>query len=469
MKALAATFGTLLTATTALPAAAQELRPDQQAFRAIYKELVETNTAHSNGSCTLAAERMAAHLKAAGYPDADIHMFSVPEAPKDGGVVAVLPGSDPKAKAILLLAHLDVVEAKREDWTRDPFTLIEENGYFYARGASDDKAMAAIYTDAMVRLKAEPKLKRTVKMALTCGEETTGVFNGAEWLSKNRRELIDAAFALNEGGGGELDADGKPVALSLQVAEKTAHNYTLEARNPGGHSSVPRPDNAIYELIAAVHKVETHHFPVHLNPTTKAFFEKRAKLAPPELGQAMTAIAANPEDKAAEALLSKDPRLNSTLHTTCVATLMDAGHAENALPQRARANINCRIVPGETIEQTRLALVEAIADAGVSVTSKEDRGPIGQPNPLDPAVVGPAEKVAAEIYPGLPVIPVMSTGASDSIFPASVGIPSYGAPGIMREADGGGVHGLNERIRTSSIYKGRDFLYKLVKLYASAK
>ena len=468
MKTLAATFGTLLMASVALPAVAQD-RPDQQAFRAIYKELVETNTAHSNGSCTLAAERMAAHLKAAGYPEADITLFSVPEAPKDGGLVAVLPGSDPKAKAIMLLAHLDVVEAKREDWTRDPFTLIEENGYFYARGASDDKAMAAIYTDMMARLKAEPKLKRTVKMALTCGEETTGVFNGAEWLSKNKRELIDAAFALNEGGGGELDAEGKPVALSLQVAEKTAHNYTLEARNPGGHSSVPRPDNAIYELIAAVHKVETYHFPVHLNPTTKVFFEKRAKLATAEQGQAMTTIAANPDDKAAEALLSKDPRLNSLLHTTCVATLMDAGHAENALPQRARANINCRIIPGESIEQTRQALIAAIGDPGVTVTSKAERGPIGQPNPLDAAIVVPAEKVGAEIYPGVPLIPVMSTGASDSIYFSAVGIPSYGAPGIMREADGGGVHGLNERIRVSSIYKGRDFLYKLVKAYASAK
>ena len=229
---------------------AQSPDPTEADFRSLYKELVETNTTLSSGSCTLAAERMAAHLEAAGYPKSDLTLFSVPDHPKDGGLVAILRGSDPKSRPILLLAHLDVVEAKREDWTRDPFILIEDGGFFYARGASDDKAMAAVFTDAMVRLRSEPTPRRTIKLALTCGEETTGAFNGAEWLANNRRELIDAAFALNEGGGGRLSPDGKPLALSVQVAEKTAQNYTLEARNPGGHSSMPRPDNAIYELIA---------------------------------------------------------------------------------------------------------------------------------------------------------------------------------------------------------------------------
>ena len=271
---------------------------------------METNTTLSIGSCTVAAQRMAGHLKAAGYADQDITLFSVPEHPKDGGLVAVLKGTDPKARPLLLLAHLDVVEAKREDWTRDPFTLIEENGFYYARGSSDDKAMAAVFTDAMVRLHAEPRARRTIKLALTCGEETTGAFT-REWLS-NCRELIDAGFALNEGGGGRLDADGKPIALSMQVAEKTYQDYTLETRNPGGHSSMPRPDNAIYELASALGRVQAFRFPIHLNATTKLFFEKQAALVPPSLGQAMTAIAANPSDKLADTVLSRDPTLNST-------------------------------------------------------------------------------------------------------------------------------------------------------------
>jgi len=452
-------------------ASAQDLRPDQQAFRGLYKELVETNTTLSTGSCTLAAERIAARLKAAGYADADLTPFSVPDHPKEGGLVAVLPGADPKAKAILLLAHIDVVEAKREDWTRDPFTLIEENGFFYARGSSDDKAMAAIYADTMVRLKAEPKPKHTVKMALTCGEETSGAFNGAEWLSTNRKPLIDAAFALNEGGGGRLDAEGKPQMLAMQVAEKTYEDYLVETRNPGGHSSMPRPDNAIYELAHALDKVEAYRFPTHLNPTTQAFFARAAKVpgVPPAVAQAMAALAANPEDKAADALLSRDPTFNSTLRTTCVATQLEGGHAQNALPQRAVANVNCRIVPGETIEGVEKALAAAIGDPGVTVAAKPRRGPIASPAPLDPAIFGPAEKLAAEMYPGLQMVPTMSTGASDSIFVSAAGIPSYGVAGILYEADGGGIHGLNEHIRVASLYKGRDYLYRLIKLYAAAK
>ena len=446
------------------------LRPDQQAFRSLYQELVETNTTLSAGSCTLAAQRMAAHLTAAGYPDADLTLFSAPGHPQEGGLVAVLPGTDPGARPILLLAHIDVVEARRADWQREPFKLVEENGFFYARGASDDKAMAAIFTDAMARLKGEPKLKRTVKLALTCGEETAGAFNGAQWLSQNRRQLIDAQFALNEGGGGRLDPQGKPLELSMQVAEKTAQDYVIETRNPGGHSSMPRPDNAIYELANALTRVQAYTFPIHMNPTTTAFFKATGSLPsePQSMAQAMGAIAANPNDRLANMVLSRDPLFNSTLRTTCVATLLEGGHAQNALPQRAAADINCRIVPGESIEDTRQALIRIIGDPGVSVTAKTARGPIGKPAPLDPVVFEPATRLAAEMYPGLPIIPSMSTGASDSIYLSAVGIPSYGAPGILYEADGGGIHGLNEHIRVSSLYKGRDYLYRLVKLYGSS-
>ncbi len=460
-----------LVATPALtPARAQTLRPDQTAFRELYKELVETNTTLSVGSCTVAAAQLATRLKAAGFADADLTPFAIPEKPKEGGLVAVLKGSDPKAKALLLLAHIDVVEAKREDWTRDPFSLIEEDGYFYARGASDDKAQAAIFTDIMIRMKASSvKPRRTVKLALTCGEETNGAFNGAEWLAANKRDLIDAGFALNEGGGGRLTADGKPQTLALQVGEKASQNYTLETTNKGGHSSMPRPDNAIYSLVGALAKIRDYSFPVVLTPTTTAFFTKMAAVSKGPEAAAMAAIVANPADAAASAVLSKDPTLNSTLRTTCVATLLDAGHAENALPQRARANINCRIIPGETIEGTRVALERIIGDPLVKVTSKPARGPLAKAPPLDPAVVGPAEKLGAKYFPGVPMVPVQSTGASDAIFLAAVGIPTYGVPGIFYDADGGGIHGLNERIRVKSVYDGRDYLFDLVKIYANAR
>lgn len=444
------------------------VRPDQQRFRALYKELVETNTTLSTGSCTLAAERMAAHLKAAGYTDADLTLFSVPEHPREGGLVAILPGSDPAARPILLLAHLDVVEAKREDWTRDPFTFIEENGFFYARGVSDDKVQAAIWTDTMIRLRGEARLRRTVKLALTCGEETTGAFNGADWLARNRRQLIDAEFALNEGGGGRLDPQGRPLALGMQVSEKVYQDFTLEATNPGGHSSMPRPDNAIYQVATALGRVQAYKFPVMVDDTTRAFWRGTAKIVP-SMASAMNAIAADPQNVLAEAMLSRDPTFNSTLRTTCVATLIEGGHAQNALPQRARANVNCRIFPGTPIETVQAKLTELVAGTGVTVTAKVAHGPLGHPAPLREAITGPAERLGAQMYPGLPMIPTMSTGASDSIFLAAVGIPSYGVPGIMYEYDGGGIHGLNERIRVKSVYDGRAYMYRLVRLYADAR
>lgn len=240
-----------------------QIRPDQESFRALYKELVETNTTLSAGSCTLAAERMAARMKAAGFAEKDLTLFSTPDKPREGGLVAVYPGTSKKAKPILLLGHIDVVEANRADWTRDPFALIEEGGFFYGRGTSDDKAQAAIWTDSLIRFKQEGfKPKRTIKLALTCGEETVGAFNGAEWLAQNKRDLIDAEYALNEGGGGRVGPDGKRQILAMQVGEKTVQNFSLETTNPGGHSSVPRPDNAIYALAASISSVARFEFPV---------------------------------------------------------------------------------------------------------------------------------------------------------------------------------------------------------------
>ncbi len=472
---LVRTAGALSLAITVQLAIAQEppmapLRPDQTTFFALYKELVETNTTLSAGNCTAAAERIATHLRAAGFEDKDVTLFSVPDHPKEGGVVAVLNGTSKSAKPMLLLGHLDVVEAKREDWTRDPFTLIEENGYFYGRGTSDMKAMDATWIDALMRFKHDGyHPKRTIKMALTCGEETTYAFNGAEWLVKNRPELISAAFALNEGGGGRTDGHGKLVVESIQVGEKASQNYLLETVNAGGHSSIPIRDNAIYELADALAKVRDHDFPVKFTGTTRAFFAKAGAARDDELGRAMVALSRNPNDQVAEAVVSKDRSYHSMLRTTCVATLLSGGHANNALPQRATANVNCRIFPGETVDGTRAALAAAIADPGVKVTPVPPVRPIAVPPPLDPKIMVPAEKLVAKYFPGVPLVPTMSTGTTDGIFLEAIGIPVYGAPGGWGDPDGNGVHGLNERRSMRSVFVGRDFLTDLIKAYADAQ
>src|SRR6202051_4637075 len=413
--AAAATFVSF----SALAAPPQDTPAGEQRFRALYKDLVQTNTALSNGSCTLAADRMAARLKAGGFADSDLHPFSVPDHPKEGGLVTLYPGRDPKLKAILLLAHIDVVEAKREDWTRDPFTLVEENGSFYARGASDDKAEAAIWVDTLIRYRTENyRPKRPLKMALTCGEETAGAFNGAEWLTQNRRDLIDAAFALNEGAAGELDSSGHRDSLDVEAGEKFPQNFRLEVTNPGGHSSRPVKDNAIYHLAAALTRVGAFDFPAQFTDGSRAYFTGMAKIqaakGETEVANAMNAFLRDPADERALALVSsKDPSWNATLRTTCVATMLDAGHATNALPQRARAIVNCRIFPGVSVETVRAKLEQLVADPAVKVTTLETRGPISPPPPLTPEVLRPIEKLAGEFWPGVPVLPILQAGATD--------------------------------------------------------
>jgi acetylornithine deacetylase/succinyl-diaminopimelate desuccinylase-like protein len=454
-----------LTATTSVSAATD---PDGlQRFRGIYKELIETNTTLSIGDCTLAAKRMAARLKAAGYPDEDVRLFVPDGHPKEGGLVAVLHGSNPKAKAILMLAHVDVVEAKREDWTRDPFTLIEEGGYFYARGTSDMKAQAAIWVDNLIRYReAGYKPKRAIKLALTCGEETNGALNGAEWLTQHARDDIDAEFALTEGVDGTLDPQGHRVALGILAAEKTSQNYVFEVTNPGGHSSRPIPDNAIYHLVRAVDRVSRFEFPVQLDDANRGFFSGMAPLVGGEDGAAMTAAVKNPNDAAAVAVLDKEPNWHAMLRTTCVATMLSAGHATNALPQRARANVNCRIFPGVSREEIQAQLVRVADDPAVVVSIPEVRGPVAPPAPLTRQVLGPIQTVAHQMWPGVPVVPALEPGASDAQFLNPAGIPTYGVTGLFTDPDGGHIHGLNERIRIQSVYEGRAFLYQLVKLYA---
>jgi acetylornithine deacetylase/succinyl-diaminopimelate desuccinylase-like protein len=447
----------------------------EQRFRALYKELVETNTALSNGSCTLAAERMAARLKAAGFADAELLPFAAPDHPKEGGLVAIYPGREPKLKAILLLAHIDVVEAKREDWTRDPFTLVEENGSFYARGAVDDKSEAAIWVDTLIRYRGENyRPRRTIKLALTCGEETAGAFNGARWLSENRRELIDAAFALNEGGSGELDSAGNRVALDVEAGEKFPQNYRFEVTNPGGHSSRPVKDNAIYHLAAALTRLSGYEFPAQFTDGSRGYFAGMAKIqaakGQSEVAAAMESFLRDPNDARAIALVAaKDPSWSATLRTTCVATMLDAGHATNALPQRARAVVNCRIFPGVTADAVRATLEQIAADPAVKVETLETRGPASPSPPLSAAVMAPIEKLAAEFWPGVPVLPILQPGATDGEFLNAVGIPTYGVEPVFLGPDLGHIHGLNEYVGVNSLLEGREFLYRLVKVYAERR
>ncbi len=442
-------------------------RPDQVAFRELVRELVETDTSVATGSCTALADKIAMRFKAAGFGDSQITPFRDDKLPLDGGLVVMFPGSSKSAKPMLLLGHLDVVNARREDWVRDPFRFIEEDGYFYGRGVADMKTLDAIWIDTLIRYKSEGyRPKRTIKLALTCGEESGARMNGAQWLAEYQPALIAAGFALNEGGGGDTDGKGTLVSQSMQIGEKSNRSFELETTNPGGHSSIPVDDNAIYELSDALVRVRGYKFPIRFNGTTRTFFAKAGAARSDGLGAAMVRLADDPADKGAEAIVSTDRTFNSMLRTTCVATMLEGGHAPNALPQRAKATINCRIVPGEDADTTRAALVRAIGDPKVSVKLVGRLRPIAVTPPLDPKIVAPAEKLVARYFPGVPFLPSMSTGATDATYLAPVGIPTYGVPGPWGDPDGNGAHGLNERLAVRSAYVGRDFLYELIKTYA---
>jgi acetylornithine deacetylase/succinyl-diaminopimelate desuccinylase-like protein len=465
----------LAAALLASPAGAQmriqpmgPLRPDQTQFLNLYKELVETDTSVNGGSCTKAAAQIATRMRAAGFTDAQLTPFAVPEHPEDGGLVAVLPGSSKTLKPMLLLAHIDVVAAKRADWERDPFKLIEENGYYYARGTIDDKYQASVWADTLIRMKQAGTVpKRTIKMALTCGEETDTAFNGAQYLSSQKRDLIDAAFALNEGGGGRTDGNGTLIVQTIQVGEKLYQDYKLTATNPGGHSSQPVPQNAIYDMARALDKIAGHEFPAEFNDTTRAFFARTGAIRPDETGKAMVALTKDVGDTAALAIVDRDKMLHSVLRTTCVATMIDGGHALNALPQTVTANVNCRIFPGHTPAQIKDELTSVIGNDRIKIAFNRDDKPVAKNPPLDPALIGPMEKLAAKYYPGVPVVPTMSTGATDGVYTGGAGIPTYGVPSIWANPDGNGTHGLNERVEISAVYTARDYLFDLVKALSS--
>ncbi|RYE71061.1 MAG: M20/M25/M40 family metallo-hydrolase, partial [Hyphomicrobiales bacterium] len=339
----------------------------------------------------------------------------------------VYPGTSKTLKPMLLLAHIDVVTAKRADWVRDPYKLIEEDGYYYARGIADDKFQAAVWADTLIRMRQEGyKPQRTIKMALTCGEETDNAFNGAAYLTKEKRDLIDAEFALNEGGGGRTDGKGTLMVQTLQVGEKVYQDYKLVATNPGGHSSQPVPENAIYDMSRALEKIAAHEFPAEFSDTTRAFFTKAGAMRKDETGAAMVKLTTTPDDAAAMALVNKDKALHSMLRTTCVATMIDGGHALNALPQRVEANVNCRIFPGHSREEIKGELAKIIGNDAIKISYGRDDKPVAKPPALDKRLVGPMEKLAAKHFPGVPVIPAMSTGATDAVYTGGAGIPTYG-------------------------------------------
>ncbi len=344
---------------------------------------------------------------------------------------------------------------------------MEEGGYFYGRGAFDDKSMAAVWVDTLVRLRKQGyQPKRAIKIALTCGEEAGAAFVGAQYLAQHERQLIDAAFALNEFAYGVLDAQGHRVVMEIEAGEKTDQDYRLEVVNPGGHSSRPVRNNAIYHLAAGLTRLGAYEFPVQLNDTTRTYFSRMSGIVGGENGAAMKALVKDAADANAAAVLSQDPRLNAMLRTTCVATLLNAGHATNALPQRAGANVNCRIFPGVSIEEVRRRLIAVLEDSEIAVTTVEPSDPVVLPPPLTPAIMKPIEQVMRRIYPGIEVVPVLQAAGTDAIYLAQAGIPTYGLSGMFIDPDLSNIHGLNERIRVQSLYDGRDFLYALVKIYA---
>ena len=438
-------------------AATPGLLPHQQLARDILRELIEIDTTDSVGDNTAAAQAMADRLLAAGFPQEDVQVLGPAE--KKGNLVARYRGRDTGRKPLLLLAHIDVVEADPADWTLPPFTFIEEDGYFYGRGTTDNKDEAAIHIANLIRMKEEGfQPDRDIIVALTADEEG-GDHNGVQWLLENHPELIDAEYALNEGGGGAMK-DGRHIANGVQASEKVYQTYMLEVTNSGGHSSLPLKDNAIYHLADALVRIRNHDFPVILNEVTQLFFERSAELEEGELANAMRGVLQSPPDPAAIAYLSKTPFYNSRLRTTCVATRLDAGHADNALPQRAIATVNCRVLPGESIDAVQNTLKTVIGDNEVTITPLADAKP-SPPSPLTPEMLGAIESVTEAMWPGVPVIPMMSTGATDGLFLRNVGIPVYGVSGLFNDIDDNRAHGQNERIRIESYFEGQEFLYQL--------
>jgi acetylornithine deacetylase/succinyl-diaminopimelate desuccinylase-like protein len=451
---------------TPLPAADEANR---QLARDLFQQLIEINTTDSVGSTTAAAQAMAKRLLDAGFPAADVQVLGPND--RKGNLVVRVHGTGAGRKPVLIICHLDVVEARREDWTTDPFQFVEKDGYFYGRGTQDVKENDAALIADLIRLHREGwRPDRDLIVALTADEEG-GKSNGVDWLLQNHRDLIDAEFALNPDAGGVTSAKGKIVNVDVEASEKLYADFEFSVTNPGGHSSLPVPDNAIYHLAGAITKVEKNPFPLELNPVTRTYFERRAPLESGQTKADMNGLVKTPPDAQAAARLSSDARYNSLIRTTCVATRISGGHANNALPQLAQANINCRILPGHSPEEIRTMLVAFVNDPKVKVRYSNagevfDKAPDKKAFPPlmpSPEILKPLEHVADGMWPSAPVIPEMETGASDSIYTMAAGIPSYGVSGMAIDQDDVRAHGKDERIRVSSYYDGVEFYYRYLK------
>jgi acetylornithine deacetylase/succinyl-diaminopimelate desuccinylase-like protein len=475
MRWVAFAYTVALSVLSAVPAAVGEdqasqsvsgastLSSQQQLAREIFKELIEINTTDSVGSTTQAAEAMAARLRSAGFPADDVRVLG--PHPRKGNLVARLRGNG-MAKPILLLAHLDVVEARREDWSFDPFKFLERDGYYYGRGTNDIKSGAAVLVANLIRMKQEGFVpKQDLVLALTADEEG-GNYNGVNWLLQEHREMIEAQYCLNtDGGGGEM-RNGKYLANEVQAGEKVYLSFALEVKNRGGHSSLPVKDNAIYHLADGLGRLANFDFPVRLNEITRYYFQRMSRFQKGQLADDMQTITKVPPDPAVVSRLAQSPYFNALMRTTCVATMLQAGHAENALPQMARAVVNCRMLPDDSPEEVQRTLREVVADDRISIS------PIAAPrpspaSPLQAAILQTIERVTAETWPGVPVVPVMSTGASDGAYLRRAGIPTYGVSGLFDDIDDVRAHGKDERIGVRQFFEGLEFMYRLVRAFTS--
>jgi acetylornithine deacetylase/succinyl-diaminopimelate desuccinylase-like protein len=446
--------------------------------RDIFRELIEINTTDSSGNTTAAARAMEKRFLDAGFPKEDVVVIG-PNDRKGNLVVRLRGTGNSGLKPVLILCHLDVVEARREDWTTDPFQFVEKDGYFYGRGTQDMKESDAILVTTFLRLKHDGKRpNRDLILALTADEEG-GTSNGVDWLLKNRRDLVDADFALNPDSGGVTVQGDKATDIDVEATEKLYADFQLTAHNPGGHSSLPVPENAIYQIADALSRIEKSPFPFELNAVTRSYFERMSSIEKGTIASDMKAILRDSPDGEAVARLSRNARYNSMMRTTCVATRLSGGHANNALPQTAQANVNCRILPGHSPEEVRQDLLKIVSDPAVSIefidpatgkavpTAPQKKAL--PPPPLRPDVFKPLEKVTDEMWPGAPVVPEMETGASDSIYTMAAGIPSYGVSGVAIDGSDVRAHGKDERLKITSFYDGVDFYYRYLVTLTSAR
>ena len=440
---------------------AQTMRPEDEKklAREIYKEFIEIQSGYTTGATTPVADAAAARLRAAGFPESDIFIGGA--HPKKANLVVRYRGTGAK-KPILLLAHTDVVEAKREDWTTDPFQFVEKDGFFYGRGTGDDKAQASVWIANLIQYKREGfKPDRDIIVALTADEEGGGPYNGVAWLLKNRRDLIDAELSVNEGGWGE-EAGGRKLSNDVQVSEKFVVNYRLEVRNKGGHSSMPVADNAIYHLAGALDRLSKFAFPLKTNEVTAKYFTEMAKIETRAIKSDLAKVAGGSQD-AMRRVAAASPAWNATLRTTCVATQLEGGHAVNALPQLAAATVNCRVLPEDSEEYVHSTLQKVVADEQVSFIPMGARTK-GPASLMRPDVMQAVSRVTDRLWPGVPAVPIMVMGATDGAFLRAAGIPTYGVQGFFFDRDDIRFHGRDERMGVQAFYEGQAFLYELIKL-----